>query len=601
MTASDSDDRAGTAPAAPPGGPVRECTLQELQRSACRVLSAGGWTVAVFWHEGRPHALDNRCPHMGFPLHRGTVKDGILTCHWHHARFDLAGGSTLDPFADDVASFPVEVRDGVVWLDPSPRRPQPRGHWLRKLDEGLRHNLRLVLAKSVIGLLEPEAAGPAPAAAGGDASTDVLRAAALFGVANRADGWSSGLSILTSLANVLPALRPADVPLALYHGLVHVARSTAGQPPSFDLGTLATSEERPERYLQWFRRFVEVRAASAAERTLRTAIRVGLPPAAVADMVFAACTDHLFLDVGHALDFANKAFELLDHIGWEHAEQVLPALVGPLVTARRMEESASWRHPVDVVALLADACADLEALVDEGRKHPTAWDGHEQLADTILDAEPAETLATLRELVRTGVPLSELSATVAYAAARRPLHFSTANELSDRDTVHHCFTYANAVDRALRRAPSALVARGIFDGAVAVWLERFLNVPKRPIPRPSGRTPQPAQLLACFDAHGRVDDSAQVVTDALAAGRRDEIVATLGHALLREDSGFHAFQMYEAGLRQHRRFAGRPAGDHVLVGVARFLAAHAPTPRAAGQTFHIAARLHRGETLHAEA
>jgi nitrite reductase/ring-hydroxylating ferredoxin subunit len=41
----------------------------------------------------RVFALDNRCPHMGFPLDRGTVEDGILTCHWHHARFDLASGT----------------------------------------------------------------------------------------------------------------------------------------------------------------------------------------------------------------------------------------------------------------------------------------------------------------------------------------------------------------------------------------------------------------------------------------------------------------------------------------------------------------------------
>ena len=42
---------------------------------------------------------------MGFPLHRGTVKDGILTCHWHHARFDLIGGGTFDQWAGDVQLF----------------------------------------------------------------------------------------------------------------------------------------------------------------------------------------------------------------------------------------------------------------------------------------------------------------------------------------------------------------------------------------------------------------------------------------------------------------------------------------------------------------
>jgi nitrite reductase/ring-hydroxylating ferredoxin subunit len=48
---------------------------------------------------------------MGFPLSRGTVKDGILTCHWHHARFDLNNGGTFDQCAGDVHSFHVEIRN----------------------------------------------------------------------------------------------------------------------------------------------------------------------------------------------------------------------------------------------------------------------------------------------------------------------------------------------------------------------------------------------------------------------------------------------------------------------------------------------------------
>lgn len=574
------------AAAPEPRAQVRVCRLEDLEKDRVKVVSAGERTVAVFFERGGVYALDNRCPHMGFPLHRGTVEGGILTCHWHHAKFDLAGGCTLDPFADDVTSFGVEVRDGIVWLDPRPIEEDRRKHWARKLDEGLEQNIRLVLAKSVIGLEQL------------DATQDVLRTAALFGIRNRAAGWSTGLSILTAMANVLPFLDARDRPLALYHGLVHVSRSTANEPPSFDLEPLQTGESRPERYLEWFRRFIEVRAEDAAERTLRTAIRIGLPQQAVADMIFAACTDHLFLGEGHSLDFANKAFELLDHIGWEHAEEVLPSLIPTLVEADRMEESSSWRHPVDLADLLAGVYDELDALIEEGGGRLAGWAGHQELAEKILDAEPAETLATMRDLVRRGVPPAELSSAVAYAAARRPVHFSTSNEFSDWDTVHHTFTYANAVDQALRRAPSRLLARGIFDGAMSVYLERFLNVPRRPIPAPSGRAPGRQEILDAFDLHGQVEETGQLVADAIAGGAGDEVARTLGHAMLREDSGFHQFQMYEAGIRQHGRFAGRPAGDHILIGVARFLAAHSPTVRATGQTFDIAARLHRGESLH---
>ena len=567
---------------------VRAGTLEQIEREGPRVVSAGGRTVVLIAHEGRVFALDNRCPHMGFPLSRGTVRDGILTCHWHHARFDLAGGCTFDPFADDVATFRVEVRDGDVWLDPTPVESDRREHWLRKLDEGLEQNLRLVLAKSVIGLHEAGETAP------------LIERAALFGVANRAAGWSSGLSILTALANVLPLLDEADRARALYQGLAHVADSTANQPPDFDLAPLDTAERRPEVYREWFRRFIETRSLEPAERCLRTAIHIGLSEREIADMIFAACTDHVFLDEGHALDFSNKAFELLDHIGWQHAAAVLPSVLPLLVSAQRMEETSAWQHPVDLPRLLREADAQLDTALADGRERLTDWEGHRALAEIILDEEPATSLAAMLDAVRAGVPLVELSATVAYAAGRRPVHFHVSNEFGDWDTVHHTFTYTNAVDQSMRRAPSRELARGIFDGAMSVYLERFLNVPKQPLPSASGAAGSREALLAEFDRQQHVDETAAVVASMLAEGHEDEVLATLGHAMLREDAGFHQFQIFEAAARQYAHFAGRPEGQHLLIGAARFLTAHAPTVRATGQTYDIAARLHRGEALHGE-
>ena len=85
------------------------------------------------------------------------VENGLLTCHWHHARFDLASGGTLDPFADDVRAHEVEVdgSDVIVVLRP---RADPAGHHLHRLEEGLEQGLTLVMAKAVLGLFE--ALGP---------------------------------------------------------------------------------------------------------------------------------------------------------------------------------------------------------------------------------------------------------------------------------------------------------------------------------------------------------------------------------------------------------------------------------------------------------
>ena len=104
------------------------------------VVKAGTHGVCVFWHDGRAYALDDRCPHMGFPLHRGTVEEGLVTCHWHHARLDLRHGGTLDPFADDGRTFPVEIDgdDVFVVVGPADARVE---HHRRRLVEGLESGL----------------------------------------------------------------------------------------------------------------------------------------------------------------------------------------------------------------------------------------------------------------------------------------------------------------------------------------------------------------------------------------------------------------------------------------------------------------------------
>ena len=81
---------------------VKIGSVDELRARGWLTGKAGSLPICVFESDGELFALDDRCPHMGFPLHRGTVESGLLTCHWHNARFDLRSGGTLDPWADDA-------------------------------------------------------------------------------------------------------------------------------------------------------------------------------------------------------------------------------------------------------------------------------------------------------------------------------------------------------------------------------------------------------------------------------------------------------------------------------------------------------------------
>lgn len=61
---------------------------------------------------------------------------------------------------------------------------------------------------------------------------------------------------------------------------------------------------------------------------------------------------------------------------------------------------------------------------------------------------------------------------------------------------------------------------------------------------------------------------------------------------------FRAFQTFEAGVGQVGLRDGPEEVRSLSVAVARYLAAPFPTRRERKQTFTIASRLHRGETIH---
>ena len=604
-------------------------TIEEVRERGCRVVTGGGHTIAVFPWGDEFAAVDNRCPHMGFPLDRGTVSNGILTCHWHHARFDLASGGTFDPFADDVRSFPVSVVDGEVWVDPSPPEPDPIPRWSRRLEDGMEHNIRLVVAKSVLGLNSASADYRVP-----------LTIAAKFGTTYSDSGWGQALSMMTCSANMLDHLYPDDRPLALYQGIRHVASECAGRPPRFLVDPLPTGETRPEVFKQWFRDFIEVRDDEGAERCLRTAIDLGISQREIADMVFAAATDRIYIDAGHVVDFCNKAFELLDHIGWEHAGLVLTSLVHGMATARRSEELNSWRNPIDLISLVQEARAALPDLWAEGEARrrsslphsreeedcssslPLSLEGEgrgegddqaagpqpETLVETILEDDPAATLDALKQAVRSGATAEQLGSAVAHAAFLRMARFHTSNEFNDWDTVHNTLTAANALHQALIRAPSVELLRAVFDTAISVYLDRFLNMPPQRLPEPNGAgaAEDTAQtlgqnILDTMNSQQQVEQSARLVTDYVAGSDApDGVLAVLAHAMLREDSTFHHFQIVDAAIKQYRLRRGTDSARHVLVGMSRFLAAHYPTPRSVNQTFNIAVRLNRGDEIFRE-
>jgi 3-phenylpropionate/trans-cinnamate dioxygenase ferredoxin subunit len=70
-------------------------------------------------HAGRLRALDDLCNHAGCRLSQGRLEGGQVTCPCHLMSFDVETGAlrTVPRLCDDQPTFPVEERDGDVWVD----------------------------------------------------------------------------------------------------------------------------------------------------------------------------------------------------------------------------------------------------------------------------------------------------------------------------------------------------------------------------------------------------------------------------------------------------------------------------------------------------
>ena len=577
---------------------VHVASLNELQQKQCMTVQAGGHTLALFLHQGQVHAIDNRCPHMGFPLDKGTVQDGILTCHWHHARFDLASGGAFDQFADDVRAFPVEERGDEIFVDIGSAADAVE-HQRGRLQVGLERDIPLVLGKAALVLMDESLGSADP--------LSLFRAGLKFGATYRQGGWGQGLTMHVAFMNMLPRLETDDRPRALYHGLSAVSRDSFGHPPRFIVRPLPDSAGAQDiaTLKRWFRQFIEVRDIEGSERCIVSALRLGATPAQMADMLFAAVTDHRYIDIGHPADFTNKAFEALDIAGWDLAEPVLTSLVAGYANAMRQEESNAWRYPIDLVEILEATFAALPDALSEGNSARTTWQKRNVLADVLLSDNPHAIAEAMLTALRSGCTELELAQTVAYAAALRIARFHTSNEFGDWDTALHTFTFANAIHQGLRRSSSVELLRGVFDAAMSVYLDRFLNIPAARIPTGGGNGSNGTgaeELLGKFEPllnqQQQVNQAAALVADhQVGGGDAQQLQAMLGKLLLREDRDFHTVQSVEAAFNQFELLGESTEATNVLIAAARYLAAHSPTVRAQGQTYEIARRLHRGEKL----
>lgn len=70
-------------------------TASEISTTKALKVKANGQSLIMAKVGDRACAIANKCPHLGLPLSSGKLEDGIVTCPFHGAKFDISTGKNV--------------------------------------------------------------------------------------------------------------------------------------------------------------------------------------------------------------------------------------------------------------------------------------------------------------------------------------------------------------------------------------------------------------------------------------------------------------------------------------------------------------------------
>jgi toluene monooxygenase system ferredoxin subunit len=95
--------------------PERELWIGEM-----RPVVVGGRRVLLLRTERGVYAYEDRCPHLGVPLSRGSLENEAITCSAHQYQFDAGTGQGKNPRNLQLQVVGVECRQGKILIEVAP-------------------------------------------------------------------------------------------------------------------------------------------------------------------------------------------------------------------------------------------------------------------------------------------------------------------------------------------------------------------------------------------------------------------------------------------------------------------------------------------------
>ncbi|MEQ1753700.1 MAG: Rieske (2Fe-2S) protein [Micropepsaceae bacterium] len=303
--------------------------LADIEKKHRKLFKAGRKQVLVIAHEGQVFAINNRCPHEGYPLSEGTLGAGCtLTCNWHNWKFNLESGETLVG-GDRLRRYSIDVREGHVFVDVADAPAAERQLLaLENLGEAVVDNDYDRMAREVARFIK----------AGGDELEPLRRT-----IASCADLLEFGMTHAFAAAADWVDLHAqgrtdGEKLVALVEPIAHIAWDTLREdkypycevvePWDFARFVNAIKQENEREAL------AQLNGALAMHNFPLNELRHALATSALAH----------YQDFGHSVIYTVKSFELIEKLGPGVAAPVLRSLVRSIIYASREDKIPEFRH-----------------------------------------------------------------------------------------------------------------------------------------------------------------------------------------------------------------------------------------------------------------
>lgn len=310
-------------------------TRCDLMPKGRRVLKAGAKQILLIADGDRLFAVNNRCPHEGYPLSEGTLGPACtLTCNWHNWKFDLASGETLVG-GDRLRRYPIEERDGRLFIDVADAPAAERqARALANLREAADDNDYERMAREIARFIK----------ANGD-PFEPLRHMIAARAAHFEFGMTHAYAAAPDWLNLHDTARTEQQRLtALVEPVAHIAWDTLRQPE------FPYTDETAPWNGQAFTAAIEAEDETAAVAMLNDALAHGPQRAQAIKAALARAALAHYQDFGHSAIYTRKAFELIDKLGWSVAAPVLKSLTRSIVYATREDRIPEFRHYAKALA-----------------------------------------------------------------------------------------------------------------------------------------------------------------------------------------------------------------------------------------------------------